>query len=40
MPSGSYRFSGPSGPVGPVIGDDSGSAYYTDIVAGRSVSYC
>lgn len=30
--------SGPNGPVGPVVADESGSAHYSDIVAGRSIS--
>lgn len=30
--------SGPTGPVGPIIDDDSGSAFYSDVVAGRSIS--
>jgi serine/threonine protein phosphatase PrpC len=30
--------SGPTGPVGPVIDDESGSAFYSDVVAGRSIS--
>ena len=33
-----YVYVGPNGPVGPVAADESGSAYYSDIVAGRSVS--
>lgn len=32
------QVAGPMGPAGPVIGDDSGSAHYMDIVAGKSIS--
>ena len=34
-----YFISGPTGRVGPSVGDEAGGESYLDIVAGRSVSF-